>query len=143
MNKREVFGAASETGGTLLILTTLQRETMSGDPRAAFVDGVDTTKPNPVHHVKDTGIHGVGTGDPRAAWQSNSAVDEAAMQEEKDLRRAVRFSRPCRVLDPLLDLKSCFSTLPFCVAVHQPVKSTPCGRFLPRDLLSKPGSLLA
>ncbi len=63
---------------------------MSGDPRAAFVDGVDTTKPNPVHSVKDTGIHGVGTGDPRAAWQSNSAVDQAAIQEEKDLRRAVK-----------------------------------------------------
>lgn len=64
---------------------------MSGDPRAAFVDGVDTTKPNPVHPPKDTGVHGVGTGDPRAAWQSNSTVDSAALQEERDLKRAVSF----------------------------------------------------
>ena len=70
----------------------MQRETMSGDPRAAFVDGVDTTKPQHAHPPKDTGIHGVGTGDPRAAWQSNAAVDPAALQEERDLKRAVRIS---------------------------------------------------
>lgn len=68
----------------------MQRDTMSGDPRAAFVDGVDTTKPNPVHHPKDTGVHGVGTGDPRAAWQSNATVTDAELQEEKDMKRAVR-----------------------------------------------------
>lgn len=62
---------------------------MSGDPRAAFVDGVDTTKPNPVHRPQNTGVHGVGTGDPRAAWQSNSTVDPAIIQEEKDMRQAV------------------------------------------------------
>jgi len=68
----------------------VQRHTLHGDPRGAFVDGIDTTAPAPHHAPKNTGVHGVGTGDPRAAWQANPTVESAeAWQEEKDFRRAV------------------------------------------------------
>jgi hypothetical protein len=110
----------------------VQHTTLHGDPRRAFVDGVDTTAPAPHVAAKDTGVHAVGTGDPRAGWQANATVESAAAwQEEKDFRQAVgrhaQFSRityltpppsqppprsaPCSALTPELGRGEHYQTL--------------------------------
>ena len=79
----------SQATTNLIISPLFSESSANADPRRGSAVA-DTAVPNPIHHPKDTGVHGVGAGDARSGWLKGEPVDQLQQQEEDDIRKAVR-----------------------------------------------------